>query len=207
LQEAADRRAFFSWWRHSTLTIHSTKSQVNKGFAIIDNIPSGSIFLTGITFALRTKKGNEMSGQNTAVLVYAIPTAVTRAIGRLQDSECEIRFSVVAREQREESLDESIRDDFWYRLWSPLPDRAVFSIPETGPLLIAGPMSGLMVSVLNNVSMFNGLNALEACLHSIGVPGEKIRAYEAAVQAGGILLLVHGTAQEVERARGILVNA
>ena len=43
-----------------------------------------------------------------------------------------------------------------------------------GPVLMTGPMSRLMVNVLNNASMFDGLNALEACLHSIGVPGDKI---------------------------------
>jgi hypothetical protein len=151
-------------------------------------------------------ESREMSGQNTTVVVYAIPTAVMRAVEKLRNSRCEIQFSVVAKEGRNSSRDQNINNDFWDRLWSRLPDRAGFSIPEIGPLLIAGPMSRLMVSVLNNASMFDGLNALEACLHSIGIPGEKIPAFQAAVQAGGILLLVHGAAQEVARAREILAK-
>lgn len=148
-----------------------------------------------------------MSGQNTAFVVYAIPTAAMRAIERLRNSECEVEFSVVAQEERETKQNKELIYDSWYQLWSLLPDWSRFGIPQMGPVLMTGPMSRLMVNVLNNASMFDGLNALEACLHSIGVPGDKILACEAAVQAGGILVLIHGTSQEVARAREIVANA
>ncbi len=150
---------------------------------------------------------NEMFGQNTTVLVYAIPTGATHAIRMLQSSRCKVGLSVIARKQNDKTGDEGGREDFWNRLWAALPDGTCFAVPEIGPIFIAGTMVGLMVSVLNNVTMFDGLNALEACLHSIGVLREKIAVYEAAVEASGILLLVHGTVQEIARARKILGDA
>jgi hypothetical protein len=147
-----------------------------------------------------------MSGQNTIVVIYAIPTAVMRAIGKLQDSGCDIEFSVVAKEDREATRSATTSKDYWCRLRSLLPDWARFAIPEIGPLLIAGPMSGLMVSVLNNESMFNGLKPLEACFHSLGLPRERILACEAAVQAGGILLLIHGPEEDVREAGELLAS-
>ena len=148
-----------------------------------------------------------MSGQNTAVVTYVIPSGVMRGIEKLRNSECKIELSVVAKEDSETNRGDNVINDSWSRLWWCLPDWARFEIPEIGPLVIAGPMSRLMVSVLHNVSIFDGLNALEACLHSIGVPGERIPACEAAVQAGAILLLVHGTEQEVRKAREVLADA
>ncbi len=148
-----------------------------------------------------------MSRQNTAVIVYAIPTAVMRAIGKLRNSGCEIEFSVVAKEDRESNPTASINNDLWHRLWSLLPNWASFAVPEIGPLLITGPMSGLMASVLNNKSMFGNLNPLEACLHSIGISKERIPYYEAAVQANGILLLIHGPAEEVRKASEALASS
>ena len=141
-----------------------------------------------------------MSGQNTIVDVYAIPTAVMRAIGRLQNSGCKVEFSVVAKEDDQATRGQNIGNGYWHRLCSILPGWASYTIPGIGPVLIAGPMSALMASVLNNESMFNGLKPLEACFHSIGIANERIAACEAAVHAGGILLLIHGLAEEVKRA-------
>jgi hypothetical protein len=61
-----------------------------------------------------------------------------------------------------------------------------------------------MATVLDNAAMFSGLGPLGACLHCMGIESEAIPAYEASVRAGGILLLVHGPAEEVVKARGIL---
>ena len=147
-----------------------------------------------------------MSEQNTIIVIYAIPTAVLRAIGQLQHSGCKVEFSVVAKEDGQVTRSANICNDYWYRLRSLLPGWASYAIPEIGPVLIAGPMSALMVSVLNNESMFDGLKPLEACFHSIGIAKERIAACEAAVHAGGILLLIHGLAEEVKKASDALSN-
>ena len=52
--------------------------------------------------------------------------------------------------------------------------------------------------------MVGGLSAIGAGLYSIGIPKDSIVEYESAVKADQFLLLAHGTAEEVERARGIM---
>jgi hypothetical protein len=49
-----------------------------------------------------------------------------------------------------------------------------------------------------------GLSALGAALASIGIPKNSILQYEANVKAGKFLLILHGTPQEVEHAKGSL---
>jgi len=49
-----------------------------------------------------------------------------------------------------------------------------------------------------------GLSALGAALYSIGIPKDSAIAYESAVKADGFLVMAHGSADEVERARKVL---
>ncbi len=158
----------------------------------------------GMVFARTNCEANEMSGQNTVALCYAVPAAVMRTLKTLANSGCAIEFSLVAKEDQEAGENANPLDDALHRLWSSLSTRARFTVAEVGTVLIAGPMSGLMVKVFNNVSMFDGLNPLEACLHSIGVSTDTIPLCMANVQAGGILLLLHGPAKDVANASDIL---
>ncbi len=49
-----------------------------------------------------------------------------------------------------------------------------------------------------------GVSALGAALASIGIPNNSVLEYETAVKNGQILLVAHGTAEEVERAKDLL---
>jgi uncharacterized membrane protein len=49
-----------------------------------------------------------------------------------------------------------------------------------------------------------GLGALGAGLYSIGIPKDSIVQYETAVKAGKFLLIAHGTADDVARAKASL---
>ena len=55
--------------------------------------------------------------------------------------------------------------------------------------------------------MVGGVSALGAGLFSLGIPKDSILKYEASVKAGKFLLIAHGTAIEVQRARDILQNS
>ncbi len=145
-----------------------------------------------------------MVGQNTIIAVYATPVAVKRALNELWKSGCEVSVSVFAKDEESANPRESRRDEFWDPLWSCLAGWASFAIPKIGHVLISGLMSDWMVTVLDNAAMFNGLDPLGACLHCMGIASDDIPTYEAAVRAGGILLLAHGPAEEVVKARGIL---
>ena len=49
-----------------------------------------------------------------------------------------------------------------------------------------------------------GLSALGAALYSIGIPKDSILQYETQVKNGKLLLVAHGTPEEVERAKDLL---
>ena len=92
----------------------------------------------------------------------------------------------------------------WGGLWGFLFGSAFFWVPGLGPLLVAGPMVAWIVGALEGAVVVGGLSVLGAALASIGIPHNSIVQYETEVKNGKLLLLAHGTADEVERARGLL---
>ena len=52
--------------------------------------------------------------------------------------------------------------------------------------------------------MVGGVNALGAALYSIGIPKDSVLQYETTVKADGFLVMAHGTAAEIARAKAIL---
>jgi uncharacterized membrane protein len=93
---------------------------------------------------------------------------------------------------------------FWGGFWGLLFGSAFFLVPGIGPLLVAGPLVGWIVGALEGAVVTGGLTALGAGLYSIGIPKNSILRYETQVKNGKLLLVVHGTADEVERARDLL---
>jgi hypothetical protein len=51
-----------------------------------------------------------------------------------------------------------------------------------------------------------GLTALGGALASIGIPKDSVIRYESALKAHKFILVAHGTAQEVEKAKDILMQ-
>ena len=93
---------------------------------------------------------------------------------------------------------------FWGGLWGLLFGSAFFWVPGNGPLLVAGPLVMWIVGALEGAVVTGGLTALGAGLYSIGIPKNSVVQYETEVKNGKLLLVVHGTADEVERARDLL---
>jgi len=93
---------------------------------------------------------------------------------------------------------------FWGSLWGLLFGWAFFWIPGIGPLVAAGPLVGTILGGLEGAAAVGGLTALGAGLYSIGIPKDSIVKYETALKADKFLLIVHGTQEEVERARDML---
>jgi hypothetical protein len=71
---------------------------------------------------------------------------------------------------------------------------------------VAGPILAALVGALESAIVVGGLSALTAALVSMGIPKEQSIKYEAALKADKYLLVVHGTAEEVERARALLAE-
>ena len=93
---------------------------------------------------------------------------------------------------------------FWGGFWGLLFGAAFFWVPGIGPLLIAGPLSAAFVAALESAVVVGGLSALGAALYSIGMPKDSIVKYETAIKVNKYLLVAHGTAVEVAKAKDIL---
>ena len=93
---------------------------------------------------------------------------------------------------------------FWGGFWGLLFGSAFFWVPGIGPLLVAGPLVMCIVGALEEAAVVGGISALGAALFSIGIPKNSVVQYETEVKNGKLLLVAHGTADEVERARDLL---
>ena len=93
---------------------------------------------------------------------------------------------------------------FWGGFWGLLFGSAFFFIPGIGPLIVFGPMVGWIVGALEGAVVVGGLSALGAGLASIGIPKDSIVQYETALKSDKFLVIAHGTAEEVAKAKSIL---
>jgi hypothetical protein len=96
------------------------------------------------------------------------------------------------------------RGAFWGGLWGLLFGAAFFIVPGLGPVLIAGPLAAWVVGALEGAALVGGLSVIGAGLYSIGIPKNSIVRYESALKADKFLLIAHGTAEEVTKARDIV---
>jgi hypothetical protein len=92
----------------------------------------------------------------------------------------------------------------WGGIWGLLFGWAFLLVPGIGPIVVAGPIVAWVIAALEGAVVVGGVSALGAGLYSLGVPKDSIVQYETALKAGKFLLIAHGTADEVQRARNIL---
>ena len=67
-----------------------------------------------------------------------------------------------------------------------------------------GYLATMVISAIEGAIVVGGLSALGAALYSSGIPKDSVLAYESAVKADGFLVMAHGPAEEVARAKAIL---
>ena len=96
---------------------------------------------------------------------------------------------------------------FWGGFWGLLFGSALFVIPGIGPLIVFGPLVGWIVGALEGAVVVGGLSALAAALYSIGIPKDSVVKYETALKSAKFLVIAHGTADEVAKAKSILETA
>jgi hypothetical protein len=96
---------------------------------------------------------------------------------------------------------------FWGGLWGLLFGSAFFLIPGVGPFVAFGPIVTWIAAALEGAVVVGGLSAIGAGLYSIGIPKDSILNYETSLKAGKFMLVIHGTPEEVTRAKTILSNS
>ena len=94
----------------------------------------------------------------------------------------------------------------WGGFWGLLFGAAFFWVPGVGPLLVAGPLVTSIVAALENAVVVGGVSALGAGLFSLGIPKDSIVQYETAIKADKYLLVAHGNATEISRAKDTLAG-
>src|SRR5579872_4180583 len=158
-----------------------------------------------------------MSIENSVVAIYHTHTDADRAVKELQRGGVDMhKLSIVGKgyhtdEQVVGYYNTGDRMKYWGKVgafwggfWALLFGSAMFVIPGIGPILVAGPLVAWIVAGLEGAVVVGGLSAIGAALFSIGIPKDSILQYEAALKANNFLLLAHGNADEVTKARDIL---
>lgn len=93
---------------------------------------------------------------------------------------------------------------FWGSLWGLLFGAAFFWLPGIGPVAAAGPIIHLLVGALEGAVVVGGISALGAALVGLGVPRDSVIKYETELKADKYLVIAHGTADQVTKARTIM---
>jgi Heat induced stress protein YflT domain len=98
------------------------------------------------------------------------------------------------------------RGAFWGALWGLFAGGVSLTLPVVGPVIVLGYLAAIVISAVDGAIMMSGLSALGAALYSVGVPRDSVVQYEQAVKADGFLVIAHGAAEELTRAKAILAQ-
>jgi hypothetical protein len=97
-----------------------------------------------------------------------------------------------------------VRGAFWGGLWGLFVGGLFVTVPVVGQVVVLGYLATMAIGALETAAVIGGLSALGAALYGIGVPKDSVIQYEAALKAEGFMVMAHGTAQEMARAKTIL---
>jgi uncharacterized membrane protein len=95
---------------------------------------------------------------------------------------------------------------FWGGFWGLLFGSAAFAIPGLGPILVAGPLVAWIIAGLEGAAVVGGVSAVGAGLVSIGIPKDSVLKYDVALKTDKFVLVVHGSAEAVDKAKDIIAG-
>jgi len=158
-----------------------------------------------------------MKSTDTVVAVFADHPAAETAVKKLTASGFEMKnLSVVGKGYH---TDEKVvgfyntgdrikfwgtRGAFWGGFWGLFLGGLFMTIPLVGHIVVLGYLGTIIFAGLENAVVVGGLSALGAALYSIGIPKDSVLQYETAVKTDSFLVMAHGPASEIARAKTIL---
>ena len=161
-----------------------------------------------------------MEKADTAIAVFADHNSAEAAVKKLTAAGFEMKnLSVVGKGYH---TDEKVvgfynagdrikfwgkRGAFWGGLWGMFFGGLFLTIPVVGHVIVLGYLASMAFYGIENAIVVGGMSALGAALYGIGVPKDSVIQYETAIKADSFLVMAHGTAEEVERAKAILGTA
>jgi hypothetical protein len=160
-----------------------------------------------------------MTDANSVVAVFSSHTDAEKAIAKLSTASFDItKVSILGKDYHTEenvvgyyTAGDRMKSwggigAFWGGIWGLLVGAGFFLIPGIGPVLVGGPFLAALVGALESAAVVGGLSAVSAGLISLGIPKDSAVKYEAEIKADKFVMVVHGTAEELERARAILAE-
>ena len=158
-----------------------------------------------------------MSATNSLVAVLRSHEQAGNAIRELHNNGYDMRnVSIVGRDYHTDEhfvgyYNAGKRKMHWGKLGADLGGyrgllfgSALFRVPGLGPLVAAGPLVTCVVGALEEGSPEGEFCALGVALASIGIPRNYIVQCETEVKNGMLLLVVHGTCDDLKRAKDLL---
>lgn len=155
--------------------------------------------------------------EEMAVAIYETHQQAEQSIKVLQRSGFDMRkLSIIGRDYRTEehvigyfNAGDRVKmfsrwGVFWGSLLGILLGSAFMIVPMVGHVVVLGPLAATLASALEGAVLGGGLSALAAALLSLGIPRDSVLQYEAALKADKFLLVVHGTADDIAKAKDIL---
>lgn len=162
--------------------------------------------------------GFEIEEDHTSVTaIFTDSTGAAKAIKELRDCGLDMKkVSVVWKDNHAEdyvvSFDKRAeptkardkRDLIGGEYWGDLVDIAFLVIPEVGPIVVAGPVAGWIISALDGSIVIGGMSALGAGLVTLGIQRRTVFKYEIAIKSGKMVLITLGTDEDARRTRRVL---
>jgi len=161
-----------------------------------------------------------MSKENTAIAILNTHVEAENAVKELQKAGFDMKkLSIVGKDYHTEEHVVGYYNTgnrmkywgkmgaFWGGLWGILFGAAFFWVPGIGPLVVAGPLVSAIVGGLEGAVAVGGLSAIGAGLYSIGIPKDSIIKYETSLKTDKFLLVVHGSGDELAKAKDILKSS
>jgi hypothetical protein len=158
-----------------------------------------------------------MTDASSVVAVYSSHTDAEKAVANLSAASFDItKVSILGKDYHTEenvvgyyTAGDRMKSwggigAFWGGIWGLLFGAGFFLIPGIGPVLVGGPFLAALVGALESAAVVGGLSAVSAGLVSLGIPKDSAVKYEAEIKADKFVMVVHGTAEELEQARAIL---
>jgi hypothetical protein len=162
----------------------------------------------------------ESAKSDTVIAVFADHNAAEMAVKKLTAAGFEMKnLSVVGKGYH---TDEKVvgfynagdrikfwgtRGAFWGGFWGLFLGGLFMTIPVVGHVIVLGYLATIVISGIESAIWVGGVSALGAALYSIGVPKDSVIQYETAVKTDSFLVMAHGTAEEMARAKTVLGTA
>jgi len=197
--------------------VKRTKSQFPWAFRLVRPKARDAKTIAGRRLVL---KEDQMDKIDTVIAVFEDHNAADAAVKKLTAAGFEMKnLSVVGKGYH---TDEKVvgfynqgdrikfwgtRGAFWGGLWGWFFGGLFMVIPGVGHVVILGYLATMAISAIETAVVVGGLSALGAALYSIGVPKDSVIQYETALKADNFLVMAHGPAEEIARAKTVLDSA